>query len=303
MHAFGGYLEGFLPVGFAIEAVTSDERILSFLKRVTSVPRLRQTKKTFELVRGDSVVNFEAAADVPMPKWPVLKEPQVVAGLDLKLLDAMLLCVPKTGFGNLNPEMLGAVLTDRGAISTDNATLAWITSPTFTRRMILPRPFCLALLTWADALGTEFELRHGSNGVEAVWKEGAKLFGVLPSDKTEPMNIGSILDGMEAAATDPIPGGLKEAIEEAAIFSDTIILDGTKAEALHLSTPNDTMSWSRSLLWKHESDNTVIALNLARLKAALKHADLMLIDKHCIYLGSESGSFLAVIAAHAQEAK
>lgn len=302
LHAYGGYIEGFLPASFSLEAVSGDNKILSFLRRSNAVPVLSKTKQHFQLERGESVVKFEAAADVPLPTWPDVKNGQPLEGIDLKSLESMLDCIPKTGWGVLHPEMLGVVLMPLGIFSTDSASLGWITMPTFERRAILPRPFCLALITWAAELGDDFDLLYGDNGVSAEWKDGARLFGQLPDNDHKPLPVDGFFPLMEEAIYAPIPAGLLEALEEAAIFGEAIIVDGEQPGKLGLSTPDSQVFWQRDMAWANTNAMHSISLQLKRLVIALKAADEIAIGKERVFLRKADGTFFVVISQYTQAA-
>lgn len=302
MHAFGGYIEGFLPAAFDVEAVCSDDRVLSFLQLNDEPLSLEIGKNRFILRRGDSdvEVRFEASPDVPMPTWPPHSRAQPLEGVDLKLVKAMLDSVPKTGWGSLNPEMLGVLVCPDGLISTDNACLAWAPvseeiAASWKERVVLPRPFCLALLNWAAALGPEYKLRYSRTGVAAEWVTGAKLYGALPAASNNPIDFSALCNAMLEASYIARPAPFGDYLDEAAIFADDLMIE-RDGKNLLLETPGE-MSWHRSVFWDEDAEPVKLALPLKRLRTAVEYADEIAIVPERIFLRSQSQDLYIVVGA------
>lgn len=301
LHAFGGYIEGFLPATFANEAVASDDRILTFLQLSNDAPALGRGKDRFVLSRGEVEVRFEAAADVPLPTFPELtRRAKELKGLDLKQVRALLDSVPKTGWGALNAEMLGIIVTPEGIISTDNTCMGWGLTETphgdlGNTRLVLPRPFCLALLEWAEKLGKEFTLKYLPTGVLAEWAGGAKLYGSLPTANVNPIEFGALCEELRNAVYTPQPEHFRLFLDEAAIFSEDLIIE-LKGKTLNLSTPGE-ISWHRQTLWAGEDGFVKMPLPLKRLRTAVEYTDEIAWGAGRVYLRTQTQDLYIVISA------
>jgi hypothetical protein len=294
LHAFGGYIEGFLPATFAEDAVASDDRILAFLQRSDATPTLKQGKDRFVLSRGGVEVRFEAAADTPLPTFPVIRKPTLLTlqRSDLVLVEAMLDTVPKTGWGALNPQMLGLVMSPHGTTSTDNTS--WASAPDIKADglVILPRPFCLALLHWADALGMPDSITYSTAGVLATWKDGAKLYGALPAP-SESIDYTALRNLVEAVVYVERSKEFLDHLEEAAIFSDDLIVE-VRGGGLRLSTPGE-ISWYREIEWNGD-DYPAVIVPLKRFTAAVHVTDEISFADGKVFLRKQAKDLLIVIA-------
>jgi hypothetical protein len=107
---------------------------------------------------------------------------------------------------------------------------------------------------------------------------------------------------MEEAIYAPIPAGLLEALEEAAIFGEAIIVDGEQPGKLGLSTPDSQVFWQRDMAWANTNAMHSISLQLKRLVIALKAADEIAIGKERVFLRKADGTFFVVISQYTQAA-
>lgn len=301
LQAFGGYLEGFLPTAFAVEAVAGDDKILAFLQLSDDPVTLTAGKASFELNRGDATVRFEALPDIPLPAIPLPgDDTRAVALPPAAVIQALLDCVPKTGWGALNIEMLGVVLNAEGAVATDNTSLAWcdLGAPSAqwkTDRLILPRPFCLAYIHWLKRLGDNVAVSISDSAIYAVWADGGVLCGVLPADNGEAVDFSAILTACAQVAYADTPASLAALLDEAAIFADDIVIEATAA-SLKLSTAGP-ISWHRAVAWTNPGTATSpLTVPLKRLRTALDYSTKLSISDGRIHLSHETTKLYVVIA-------
>lgn len=299
--AYGGYIEGFLPATFAVEAIAADDKILSFLSLNDQPLTLKAVgEAAFSLSRGETTVKFTGGNETALP--PIPQVPDGAATLELPpalILQALMDCVPKTGWGAMNTEMVGAVIDADGVIATDNTSLAW--APTSdvldskAARLVLPRPFCMALTRWVKALGEEYEVYRTDSAVYALWASGEVLFGQLPVPSEEAMDFGHLKDACEEAHYMTLPAGFTDLLSEASIFSDDIVIQAD-GKALNLSTPGP-ISWHRSVPWTGEV-TAALALPLKRFQTALEYCQSLAVAKNSrmIHLANLESPLYVVIS-------
>ena len=281
--------------------MASDDRILNFLQLSDALPTLKQGKERFVLTRGDVEVRFEAAADAPIPAFPAFRKysPLTLAKDHMRFIAAMMETVPKTGWGALNPDMLGLVLDADGTMSTDNTSLAFSPKLVASPRLILPRPFCLALSHWCDILGMP-TVTYTDKGVLAKWDEGARLYGSLPATAKQSINFEALKQELIDAEYVTRPKELDDIIDEAAIFSDDLILEET-GDTLKLSTSGE-ISWNREIEWVSGKATEPFAVALKRFATAVKYATGVSIGDKRVYLRSEAADLYMVMSARVANA-
>jgi len=269
--------------------------MLAFLQLNDDPLKLSVTPKHFVLTRGAAVVRFEATADVEMPEFPSFKKAFPIDLPDLDLISAMLDCVPGTGWGAINSDMLGIVLSQSGMISTDNTTLAWAPDMSWKQRLVLPRPFCLALANWASVLKDNPKLDADGSGVVAQFPKGEKLFGALPTSSAKGSDFEGLLTEMEKAEYTEYPESLRSMCEEAAIFAEDVTLS-VSSKAITLTTAGE-ISWQRTVHCQIDVEADPITLPLKRFRTALNYADQIGWGAGRVYLRNSDEKFYAVIAA------
>ena len=231
---------------------------------------------------------------------------------DTDILTALMDCVPKSGWGAMNVEMLGVVLDGYGAVATDNTSLAWCKpSPTgwtwnHEQRLILPRPFCTTLAHWVKVLGKDYKVYTDFVAtVAATWNTGEVLTGQLPSDITEAVDFGPILDSVAQSNYAPIPDKLTEYLDEASIFSEEIVLSKMPTPSagqtvvqggVQLSTVGTT-AWERNIVWAGGvSPPTPLPTPLKRLRTSLQYTQRMALREQQIHLSNHDATFFVIIA-------
>lgn len=294
LHAFGGYIEGFLPEPFSIEAVASDDKILAFLQLNNQLVQLSSTKTHFVLTRGDAKVKFEASSDVPLPAFPEVGASTAINLPEVDVLEALLEVAPKTGWGALNAEMLGIVLSSAGAVATDNISLGWSNAEAYPAVMVVPRPFCLAYIRWVRALGKDVHVETNGIGILAEWTTGEKLYGVLPASPRIEMDFSTLFDEAQTLTYCAFPDQFKELLDEAAIFADEITLQ-TNGKALSLST-SGPVSWHREVMWEGDAIEKSLTLPLKRLRTSLDYADILGVVENRLHLSTEVQDLHIIIA-------
>jgi len=237
-----------------------------------------------------------------MPNIPAPPEDALVLDLPgTALLDALMDCVPKTGWGAMNNEMLGAVVDPTAILATDNTSLAFAEidpQEGRAKRVILPRPFCMALTQWVKALGDRFELSYTPAAVYAMWESGEVLFGQLPviPEDDAGMQFDGILEEAYTAKFTPLPQDFAALLAEAAIFSDDIIFE-SKNKQIELSTPGP-ISWHRTVTWTGNNTGKAHVLPLKRLATALEYCQSLSIgaNDRMVYLRNDDTGLYVIIA-------
>lgn len=303
MQAYGGYIEGFLPAQFGIEAIAADDKILAFLSLSDEALSLTAGKDgNFELKRGPAKVKFTAGSETAMPNIPAPPDDALVLDLPgMLLIDALMDCVPKTGWGAMNNEMLGAVVDPAHILATDNTSLAFAETTTQEgreNRLILPRPFCMALTQWTKALGDKLEVSYTDTAIYAVWESGEVLMGALPviPEGETGMQFDGMIEEAYAAPFAVLPADFNTLLAEAAIFSDDIIFE-SKNKQIQLSTPGP-ISWHRTATWTGGSTSKAHVLPLKRLATALEYCHSLSIgtNDRMVYLRNDDTGLYVIIA-------
>lgn len=254
---------------------------------------LFRDKDRFVLMRGESQIRFEGAGAEAMPTLFTCPETELQLP-NLKQLEAALDCVPKTGWGALHPDMLGVVISNIGLVSTDNDSLAWGSEQTWPQvRIVLPRPFCLALLSWANSLNKAPKLYADDKSVEAIWDTGERLHGVLPHASDTPMAFDGYTQLMAAQEYIKVPDYLNQILEEAAIFGDDLVVGALIPGSLKLSTPGP-VSWERTVRWDSNVRLKDQVLPLKRLRTALLNSEQLCLVEGRIFL--QGKGFYVVIS-------